>query len=197
MSTQNEFQICRLCGYIRNIAEDGKTCPACGAPATSFVAYVTKVSSIRRKILNLEIHPVVVHFTVSYIISTLILLVLSFRLPHLFGINFRSGGLLDFFMLFLPWSVAAGGITGVMHGRLRYKKLRTRFLKTKMVLAISLLVVSILAFVVHFASEGGTNLNFVILQFVLIILAIILVSLLGMLGSKLTCPLVPRGMEKK
>jgi len=197
MKEERVYQICRLCGYIRKTNEDGKVCPACGAPSTSFVPYLQKVSDSRLKLLNLDIHPVVVHFTVSYTVTTTILYVLSFLSPVKFGIDLQNPAILDFFVFFFPVFVLAGGLTGIVDGKVRFRKLKTPFLKIKMILATSLVLVSILIFFIHFASEGGTKTDYSILEFLLLISGVILVSLLGWFGSKLVCPIVPKGMEKR
>jgi len=197
MNKNMEFQICRLCGYIREGTKDGNVCPACGAPATAFVPYDQKISSIRRKILELGIHPITVHFTVSYTISTALLFVLSFITPDFFGIKIRDGGILDFFVLFLPLFALAGGLTGLLSGKTRYNKLRTPFLKIKIILAFSFLVVSIITLAVHLASEGGTKTSLMLLEFLFVISAAIIVALLGHIGSKLICPIVPKGTENQ
>ncbi|MFX0203566.1 MAG: hypothetical protein ACFFCW_46290 [Candidatus Hodarchaeota archaeon] len=197
MNKNNEFQICRLCGYIRSITKDGNVCPACGAPATAFVPYDQNVSPIRRKILELGIHPIIVHFTISYTVSTALLFVLSFITPVFFGIKIRDGGIFDFFVLLLPLFALAGGLTGLLSGKTRYRKLRTPFLKIKMILASSFFVVSIITLAAHLASEGGTKTNLMLLEFLLVISATILAALLGHFGSKLICPIVPKGTENR
>jgi len=197
MNEELVYQICRLCGYIRKTNEDGKVCPACGAPPTSFAPYLQKVSDSRLKLLSLDIHPVVVHFTVSYTVTTTILYVLSFLSPVKFGIDFQNPAILDFFLFFFPVFVLAGGLTGIMDGKVRFRKLKTPFLKRKMILATSLLIVSIMVFILHFAFEGGTKTDYSMLELLFLVLGVILASLLGWFGSKLVCPIVPKGMEKR
>ncbi|MFX0196457.1 MAG: hypothetical protein ACFFCW_10070 [Candidatus Hodarchaeota archaeon] len=64
MNKNNEFQIRCLCGYFRSSTKDENICPACGAPSMAFDPYDQKVSPIRRKILELSIYPITVHFTI-------------------------------------------------------------------------------------------------------------------------------------
>jgi len=100
MTKDTAYQICRLCGYIREFHE-GIGCPACAAPATTFIPYQHKASTTRLKFLELELHPVTVHFTVSYTISLTLLFLLQLMTPSLLGINIRNRDLLDFFVLLL------------------------------------------------------------------------------------------------
>ncbi|MFX0115410.1 MAG: hypothetical protein ACFFB3_12745 [Candidatus Hodarchaeota archaeon] len=191
------FEICRLCGYVRKISGNSDVCPACGAPATSFIPYKHKASELRRRFLELDVHPVTVHFTVSYTMSMAILFVLSFITPKLFGIHIRDDGLLDFFVALFPIFVLAGGVTGIIDGKVRYRKIQTPFLKWKIAAGLTLFIVSILVVLAHLASDGGDEAIFTLAEAGLILLGVILVSILGLIGTKLIALIVPRGAETK
>jgi len=195
MTKGTSYQICRLCGYIREF-KDGIICPACAAPATTFIPYQHKASTSRLKFLELELHPVTVHFTVSYTFSLAVLFILQLMTPSLLGINIRDSELLDFFVYFLPIFVVLGGITGILDGKTRYRKLRTPYLSLKIILEIILLVVSLIILVTHIASDGGSKDAYVAIEAIAIVSAAIVVGVLGLFSSKLIRAIVPRGVEK-
>lgn len=191
----SSYEICRLCGYVRKKGENGGVCPACGAPAKSFAPYEHKASELRRKFLELDFHPVTIHFTVSYAISLAILFILSFLTDELLGIALRDDGILDFFVIFFPIFVLAGAVTGIIDGKVRYRKIGTPFLIWKIFMGIGLLITSVLIVFSHIASDGGEDAIFTGVEAILILIAVILVSILGLIGIKLVHFIVPRGKE--
>lgn len=193
----SSYEICRLCGYVRKKGENGGVCAACGAPATAFAPYEHKASELRRKFLELDFHPVTIHFTVSYAISLAILFILSLLTDELLGIHLRDDGILDFFVILFPIFVLAGGVTGVIDAKVRYRKIDTPFLKWKTFMSIGLLIISVLVVFAHIASDGGDEAVFKGVEAILILLAVILVSILGLIGTKLIHFIVPRGAELK
>ncbi|MFX0117348.1 MAG: hypothetical protein ACFFB3_22565 [Candidatus Hodarchaeota archaeon] len=193
----SEYEICRLCGFVRKAGEKGGICQLCGAPATAFISYKHKASEIRRRYLELDVHPVAVHFSISYTISMAILFILSFITPELFGIHIRDDGLLDFFVILFPIFALGGGATGIIDGKARYRKLRTPYLKLKIVMGIAFLLVSIAVFIAHFTSNGGDDALLTGVEGLLIAAAVLLASALGWYGTKLVGFIVPRGAETR
>jgi len=102
---------------------------------------------------------------------------------------------LDFFIRLLPIFVVAAGVTGLLDGKMRFRKLRTHFLTIKMILGAILFVVAILALAAHLASGGVITTNFLSLEAVVILASALLAAILGRIGAKLTCPIVPRSRE--
>ncbi len=192
MSANSEYVICRLCGYIRKANSTGD-CPACGAKPKAFVPYKQKVSTNRLRFLKLDIHPVTVHFTVGYTVSIAVLFVISQITDELFDITIEP--VLDFFVYLLPIFVLAGGITGVIDGKVRYRRLKTPYLRLKLILAVSLLPISLLLAFIHAAHND--DLVYVAGEAFFILLSTIIVSFLGLVGSRLVAPIVPRGTEIK
>ncbi|MFX1514515.1 MAG: hypothetical protein ACFFCQ_18250, partial [Promethearchaeota archaeon] len=137
--------------------------------------------------------PVTVHFTVGYTASMAVLFVVSLVTDELFDFNIET--LLDFFVYILPIFVLTGGITGVIDGKVRYRKLGTPFLKFKLGFAIALLPISLLLALIHAAHSD--DILFVAGEAMLILISVTFVSALGLIGSKLVCPIVPRGTEIK
>ena len=56
-----EFVRCKPCGYVSRKGTLRRVCPACGAALSAFEPYEDRVSAARRFILNLDLHPILVH----------------------------------------------------------------------------------------------------------------------------------------
>ena len=61
-----ELVKCKSCGYVMEAGKLHDSCPACGVPAKMFEPFTDPVSSKRRSILALHIHPVLVHFPQAF-----------------------------------------------------------------------------------------------------------------------------------
>lgn len=193
MTLNPNYQICRLCGYRRNGDVKSEECPACGAPASSFVPYKVKIPFKRLRWLELDIHPIMTHFSEGGAVFIFLLYAISFIAPTLFGTNIGYGGVLDFFVIFQPIFAVLTAGSGILDGKLRYKTVKTRFLKIKIALGSGLVLTSLLVLVFHWLSEMGTIPTFTIIEGVFIILMLVEGLILGMIGSKLTCNVVPKG----
>ncbi|MFX0091728.1 MAG: hypothetical protein ACFFBD_08185, partial [Candidatus Hodarchaeota archaeon] len=84
------------------------------------------------------------------------------------------------------------GITGLFDAKVRYKRFDTPYIKLKIVLGVILLILSIITLIVHFLTTGGTQFFFVIIQGVLILVNTGLAAVLGLFGTKLKGPVVPK-----
>lgn len=140
--------ICRVCGYIIDEGLLGEECPACGVKRTAFQDYLDPVHLKRRRLLNLHLHSMVVHFPQSFAVVMLFFIVLIFLVRDpMRGELLITLKPLSFLM---PFSVIASFLTGVFDGRIRFKKLKTVILKTKMaVAAIFFLSATALALIIH------------------------------------------------
>ncbi len=188
--------ICRLCGFIMKVPKvPGTACPACGAPWSSFVPYVVNVEEKRLKLLEMDLHPISTHFGVGGTILLTLVFFISLPFPSIFGIWLGYGGVLDFFVILQPIFIALTACAGLFDGKLRYKKYSTTFLKRKIYLAISIAIATALVLVFHFNAAMGANLTMVILEGIMILISLALAGILGLIGGKLTCNVVPRGRE--
>jgi len=117
-------------------------CPACGVPSQMLEPYTDPVSERRRKVLELDIHPVAVHFAVSFTATVLVFSIVSI---------FFGGPIQGFLIsttkvlaILLPFLVAITFAVGVMDGRIRFRKVgNSQILKKKILFASLFLVVSI------------------------------------------------------
>ncbi|MHA1945166.1 MAG: hypothetical protein ACXAC6_13490 [Candidatus Hodarchaeales archaeon] len=192
MSNNAEYEYCRLCGYVRQVGKGG-VCPACGAREKAFLPYEHKASKERRMFLKLDVHPVSVHFTISYIAVIALLYVLSLFSSELLGISIE--GTRDLQILFFPLLVIGGGITGIVDGKVRFRKLTTPYLQRKIILGSVLFVASVLILLIHnLKSSDGL---IVLIEGLLIFSAFGLASYLGWIGAEMICPIVPVGRPKE
>ncbi len=123
---------CKSCGYIMAESRLGDRCPACGVPRKMFEPWTDPVSRERRRRLDLDLHPIVVHFTVTFTASALALDLLALVAPGLLG------GLLSCVLLVvvavLPLTVLAAWLAGAADGKVRFRRLSTPLLVRKMMI---------------------------------------------------------------
>jgi hypothetical protein len=110
----------------------GGVCPACGARERAFLPYEHKASEQRRMFLKLDVHPVSVHFTISYIAVIALLYIISIFSSEILGISIE--GTRDLQIIFFPLLVIGGGITGIIDGKVRFSRLSTPYLQRKIIL---------------------------------------------------------------
>jgi uncharacterized membrane protein len=162
----------------------GERCPACGALKTVFEPYTDPMGERRRKILNLHLHPIAVHFPTSFAVAAF---VFSLTTP-LFSGNAQK--LLvstnKILVLFLPLLVIITFLVGWVDGKIRFRKIRnSQILKRKILYASFLFAIAIgLALAVWLGNFPA----FVpaLLAIFLSAGAVVLSSLLGLLGMSIT-----------
>ena len=130
-----QYIICRVCGYIETADKADQPCPACGFPKTVWAEYTPrKLNPTRKRLLDLHLHPIAVHFPIAGSAMTVGLPILGLIVPY--SLAFR---LFDFTMLVclvMPLLVLIGGISGYIGGKLRYKTTTAPVMKFKIYLSI-------------------------------------------------------------
>lgn len=195
MALNPNYYICRLCGYIHKGKESPSICPACGAPASSFVPYKMGAEENRTKILDFDIHPVLTHFGVGISVLLAVVMLINYANPTVGGINFGYNGVLTFLVIALPIAVGLTALSGLLDGKMRYKKLKTPYLQYKIYFGIALFVSSILVVIFHFTSQNGAITALYVLESIFIFVSLVLAAILGFIGKELTGNIVPRGRE--
>ena len=179
---------CKACGYITRAGSVGDVCPACGVPARMFEPYTDPVSEKRRRILDLHIHPVMVHFPQASAFSLPVLALAAFASPP--AVKSALLDAIKVISLFLPFLVVIAFAAGIEDGILRFRKVTTPFLKLKMMIGISFLALSIgmavLAFLPRFPASPTLEL-FTILA----ALSAVCGMALGFFGGKLLAARFP------
>ena len=173
---------CRVCGYILERANPPDVCPACGVKGKIFEEYDSPVSQKRRKLLDLHVHPVMVHlpnaFAACMSAVSFLLILGVLKEPSVFV------GMLRAMVLLLPFSAIFAAAAGIFDGKLRFKRIGTPHLKKKLMLAGLFVLISASLFVIQvFLDLDPSTYNVVVLVGSAVILGVALT--LGLIGNKL------------
>jgi rubredoxin len=140
---------CRSCGYVIAEGKLKDACPACGVPRKMFEPWNDPVSEKRRALLELDLHPIVIHFTVAFAASAFALSLFSLAFPR-----FLAGlatNVLVVMTAVLPIAVLAGWAAGVFDGKVRFRRVTTPLLVRKMAMGASVFLETLAAAVLMFA----------------------------------------------
>jgi uncharacterized protein (DUF983 family) len=173
---------CKACGYVTKEGKIKDICPACGVGAKMFAPYTDPVSEKRRIILDLHVHPIMVHFPEAFTITLFLLVTSSCFAPA--AIKEALFSSIQVISLLLPFFVVLSLLTGLFDGKIRFRKVTTPLMKKKIIIGALFLIISIaLAFV---AFSGGISASPVREYFILLtIIAVACGTGLGLLGGHL------------
>jgi len=186
--TDNTLLVCKACSYKIKPKNLKTVCPACGVNKKYFEPYNDNISPLRRKVLELHLHPIVVHFSVALSVLLFFAVLISF---------FTSGkvitalyGASAVMSVVLPFFVAAGLVSGIIDGIARFIKVKRPILLNKIYLSIFflLLAIAILALIQVFVFDI-LYINIIVL--VLCFASAICGTALGKLGGYLTSAILP------
>ena len=157
-------------------------CPACGVAAKMFEPYIEKISPKRKRILSLELHPVLVHFPQAFIISIFVLSL--FALAAHGNAQATVIAAIIVLAIALPFTVIAAFLAGLLDGKVRFRRVTTPILKQKIVLGILffLCACGIAAVVL---SQPIISIAPIIVVALLSLPALGCATLLGLLGSSI------------
>jgi rubredoxin len=160
-----QYMRCKACGYIMEADKVGDLCPACGVSAKVFEAYEEKISEKRKRILDMHIHPIVVHLAQA-IVPMLVVLAAALAI---LGEGRVRNALLDttrVLSIFLPFSVVLAFAAGLFDGNLRFHKVTTPLLVRKIVVGSLFFAASVGAGLLAFLTdlEGAALAPFALLQ---------------------------------
>jgi uncharacterized membrane protein len=128
-----ELVKCKSCGYVMEAGKLHDSCPACGVPAKMFEPFTDPVSSKRRSILALHIHPVLVHFPQAFAFFLFALSAASLALKGPARDSVISTLIVS--ALALPFVVFSAFLSGLVDGKVRFRKYSSSFLKIKITAA--------------------------------------------------------------
>jgi uncharacterized membrane protein/rubredoxin len=173
---------CKACGYVTDQGNIKDVCPACGVPAKMFEPYNHPVSLKRRRILDLHTHPVMVHFPQAFALTLFILSCFAFFVPQ--SLMETLSSTIKTLSVLLPFFLIPAIATGLMDGKLRFRKVTTPLLRKKIILS---LIFFITAVVMAALVLSGQLLNTPthMIYFVLTIIVSLCGALLGLIGGKL------------
>ncbi|MGO8692909.1 MAG: rubredoxin-like domain-containing protein [Rectinemataceae bacterium] len=146
---------CKSCGYIMEASKLGDRCPACGVSAKIFEPYDDKVSEKRRRLMDIHIHPIVVHFPQAFV---------AFLVPVGIVLLIGAGAIRSLLLdtatvlgVILPFAVAAAISAGLFDGKLRFRRLDTPSLRRKILLGSFFFVVSCASALIVLLTGLGTG----------------------------------------
>lgn len=137
-----ELVRCRPCGYVMKASDLGDVCPACGLPRNVFEPYRERVSPKRLFLLGLDIHPISIHVSQTFVALIPALIIFHFLFP-----SFQEEiihPVINFFIFALPFSLIASFTSGLIDGITRFKTLRTPMLKSKIIFSSLILILAFL-----------------------------------------------------
>jgi hypothetical protein len=173
---------CKACGFITDQGKIKDICPACGVPSKMFETYTHPVSLKRRRILELHTHPVLVHFPQAFAITLFLLSVASLIAPvKIQGDLISTIQVLTFL---LPFFVIGAIATGLMDGKLRFRKVTTPLLKQKIIISIVFIITSIVMATLVLSGQLKTS-SIHIVYILLTMVVSLCGALLGLIGGKL------------
>lgn len=177
---------CKVCGYIIKESKLGEKCPACGVPKTAFEPYKEKVSKKRKKILDLEIHPILTHFAVGFSVFSFILTLLTLIFPTFYSDEIRNT--IVILNVSLPIFVGLTLMSGIVDGKIRFKRILTTQHIKKMIIGSVLLALAISMGVI----SGILLIETILIPLVVISLfCVVCAALLGIIGRTLKCIAFP------
>ena len=141
-----ELVRCRPCGYVMKESDLGDVCPACGLPRSVFEPYREKVSANRLFILALDIHPIAIHLSQTFVALTPLLIIFHLLFPDVQETMVHS--VINFSIFALPFSLILSFISGLIDGITRFKTLRTPMLRSKIIFSSSILVFAFIQLII-------------------------------------------------
>ena len=173
---------CKACGYVTEKGKIKDVCPACGVPAKMFEPYKDPVSVKRRRILDLHTHPVMVHFPQAFALTLFLLSFFAFFVPQPLLEHLSST--IKVLSVLLPLFLIMAVATGLMDGKLRFRKVTTPLLKKKILLSLVFFFAA-LAMAVLALSEGMPAFPISVIYVLLALLASLCGAFLGLIGGHL------------
>ena len=167
----------------------GDVCPACGLPRKVFEPYRERVSLNRLRLLNLDLHPIVIHLSQALVIAIPLLTILTHFIPGLYPEVLNN--VLTFSIVLFPFTLALAIMTGIVDGLTRFKTLKTPLLRVKIIFSFIILTLSVVLFILY-KNEGNS-----ILITILSVLCLGCGIQLGLWGKKLINVILPGTYPQK
>ncbi len=140
---------CKSCGYVVAEGKVKDVCPACGVPRKMLEPWTDPVSPKRRALLEMDLHPIVIHFTVAFPASAFALSLFALAFPgFLAGL---AANVLVVMTAVLPLAVLGGWAAGVFDGKIRFRRATTPVLVRKMAMGGSVFLETLAAAVLLFS----------------------------------------------
>ncbi|MGZ2369995.1 rubredoxin-like domain-containing protein [Ancylomarina sp. YFZ004] len=178
-----ELVRCRPCGYVMEKDKLGDVCPACGLPHKVFEPYREKVSLNRLFVLNLDLHPIAIHLSQTFMALIPLLLLKQIVFPNFY--HEESAIVIHFCIALLPLTMLLAFITGIIDGITRFKSLKPPLLRNKLIFGVLIIGVSVALFFMK--NIEGQKAIFLLISLAGLALAVIL----GLIGKRLLTVILP------
>ncbi|HRG03648.1 MAG: rubrerythrin [Bacteroidia bacterium] len=188
-----ELVRCRPCGYVmkKSELENVGVCPACGLPHTVFEPYREKVSPKRLFILSLDIHPIVIHLSQTFVAMIPVLMITHLLFPNF--IPDILSPVIDFSIFVFPITLIGAFLSGILDGLTRFKTLDTPLLKSKIYYGAAILILSFAMLLsLLFMPEKYT-----FIDLILSLGALFCAVKLGMMGKELLNVILPGTYQRR
>lgn len=183
----SELVRCRPCGYVMAADKLGDVCPACGLPRKVFEPYREKVSNNRLLVLNLDLHPIIIHGSQTFVGAIPLLFLFTALFPSFY---FEELTIVNKVLIVtLPLAMILAFLTGMIDGYTRFKTFNTPMLIQKIVLSGIITILSGIASVLVI-SDGLTPNNTTVIIFLTLGCLACAVKL-GLLGKSLLNIILP------
>lgn len=178
-----ELVRCKACGFVMEAGKLKDVCPACGLSSKVFEPYRERVAVNRLFVLSLDLHPIAIHLSQTFVFLIPLLLLIINLFPQFNRELFLH--VLLFTLYAFPLTLIAAIITGVIDGLFRFKSLEPPLLRRKIAFSSAIIILASIMFVV--AKDG----NYGITTFFLSLSCLFFAIRLGLLGKKLLNVILP------
>ena len=184
-----ELVRCRPCGFVIEADKLGDVCPACGLPRKVFEPYREKVSRNRLMLLGIDMHPIAIHLSQTFVILIPVLIFFTKVFPNFYFEMFSN--VLQFSIIVFPFTLVIAILTGVVDGLTRFKSLSPPLLKIKIIFSA---IIIVLAFGMLFYAKHD---NYGIITIRLSLASLACAIRLGLWGKKLIDVILPGTYPQK
>ncbi|HMM16901.1 MAG TPA: hypothetical protein PKC47_05155 [Petrimonas sp.] len=137
---------CRPCGYVMKESELGDVCPACGLPRDVFEPYREKVSPGRLRFLALDIHPIAIHLSQTFVALVPFFIIFHYLFPDFEPTIIHS--VIAFSVYLFPLTLILSALSGYADGLVRFKTINTPLLLKKIILSVIVIALAVIQAIV-------------------------------------------------
>jgi hypothetical protein len=127
-------------------------CPACGMPATAFERYRERVALNRLFILSLDLHPIAIHLSQTFVFLIPGLIIFTKLFPDIQNELFNH--VIQFSVYAFPLALISAICTGILDGLFRFKSLTPPLLRLKIIFSC---IIIVLAFAMFMVAKDGNH----------------------------------------
>jgi rubredoxin len=178
-----ELVRCKACGYVMEAGKLKDVCPACGMSSKVFEPYRERVALNRLFVLSLDLHPITIHLSQTFVILIPLMLIITNLFPDFNHQLFRN--VLVFCIYVFPITLIAAVGTGITDGLFRFKSLKPPLLRQKIAFSSGIILFSICVFIS--ATKRANDMP----VFIFSLFSLYFAVKLGLLGKKLLNVILP------